>query len=86
MPPSSPSPDPISDRIMSLFTTIDRPGILVIMSTLLIKFYRTATKKNSSIPFRIRIFLFLSYSFKIETINTFIVSISISSLENITRL
>ena len=35
MPPGSPSADPISDRIMSLFTTIYRPGILVIMSTLL---------------------------------------------------
>ena len=29
-------------------------------------------QKNSSNPFRIRIFLFLSYSFGIETINTFI--------------
>ena len=29
-------------------------------------------QKNSSNPFRIRIFLFLSYSFRIETINTFI--------------
>ena len=35
---------------------------------------------NSSNPFRIRIFLFLSYSFRIETINTFIHSCS--SLEN----
>ena len=37
-------------------------------------------QKNSSNPFRIRIFLFLSYSFGIETINTFIHSCS--SLEN----
>ena len=40
-------------------------------------------QKNSSNPFRIRIFLFLSYSFGIETINTFIQSRS--SLENHTR-
>ena len=32
-------------------------------------------QKNSSNPFRIRIFLFLSYSFGIETINTFIHSV-----------
>ena len=31
--------------------------------------------KNPSNPFRIRIFLFLSYSFRIETINTFIHSV-----------
>ena len=40
-------------------------------------------QKNSSNPFRIRIFLFLSYSFGIETVNTFIHSRS--SLENHTR-
>ena len=40
-------------------------------------------QKNSPNPFRIRIFLFLSYSFGIETINTFIHSRS--SLENHTR-
>ena len=43
---------------------------------------RAQTKKYSN-PFRIRIFLFLSYSFGIETINTFIRSRS--SLENHTR-
>ena len=32
-------------------------------------------QKNSSSPFQIRIFLFLSYSFGIETINTFIHSV-----------
>ena len=37
-------------------------------------------QKNSSNTFRIRIFLFLSYSFRIETINTFIHSRS--SFEN----
>ena len=40
-------------------------------------------KKSSSNSFRIRIFLFLSYSFGIETINTFIHSCS--SLENHSR-
>ena len=40
-------------------------------------------QKNSSNPFRIRIFLFLSYSFGIETINTFIRSLR--SLENYIR-
>ena len=40
-------------------------------------------QKNSSNPFRIRIFLFLSYSFGIETINTFIHSHS--SRENHAR-
>ena len=40
-------------------------------------------QKNSANPLRIRIFLFLSYSFGIETINTFIHSGS--SLENNTR-
>ena len=40
-------------------------------------------QNNSSNPFRIRIFLFLSYSFGIETINTFIRSRS--SFENHTR-
>ena len=32
-------------------------------------------RKNYSIPFRIRIFLFLSFSFGIEMINTFILSV-----------
>ena len=40
-------------------------------------------QKNSSNPFRIGIFLFLSYSFGIETIHTFMNSRS--SLENHTR-
>ena len=45
---------------------------------------RLERKQNiSSNPFRIRIFLFLSYSFGIKTINTFIHSRS--SLENTTR-
>ena len=46
-------------------------------------FDQSAKQKNSSSPFRIRMFLFLSYSFGIETINTFIDCRS--SLENHTR-
>ena len=41
-------------------------------------------QKNSLNPFRVRILLFLSYSFGIETMNTFIHSCS--SLKNHTRL
>ena len=48
-----------------------------------ITWIRVQTKKNTSNPFRIRIFLFLSGSFGIETINTFIHSRS--SLKNHTR-
>ena len=44
---------------------------------------RTATKTIPQIPFRIRIFLFFSYSFGIKTINTFIHYRN--SLENHTR-
>ena len=36
---------------------------------------RQSASKNYSNPFRIRIFLFLAYSFGIETINTFIHSV-----------
>ena len=45
--------------------------------------YIWAQTKNSSNTFRIRIFYFPSYSFRIETINTFMHSCS--SLENHTR-
>ena len=55
-----------------------RPGRYVIITLI-----RAQNKKNSSSPFRIRMFLFLSYSFGIETINTFINCRS--SLENHTR-
>ena len=55
-----------------------RPGRYVIITLI-----RAQNKKNSSSPFRIRMFLFLSYSFGIETINTFIDCRS--SLENHTR-
>ena len=88
VPPGSPNPDPIqtlkcyfphpfSDQTSKIHThfqtwPLGRNYYLV----------RAQTKKYSN-PFRIRIFLFLSYSFGIETINTFIQSRS--SLENHTR-
>ena len=58
-----------------------RPGLSAETILSLLRLERK--QKNSSNPFRIRIFLFLSYSFGIETINTFIHSRS--SLENHTR-
>ena len=58
-----------------------RPGLQAEIMLSLLRLERKQT--NSSNPFRIRIFLFLSYSFGIETINTFIHSRS--SLENHTR-
>ena len=79
MPPGSPNPDPISDQKNVIFHTRfqTRPEIMLSLFTLERK------QKNSSNPFRTRISLFLSYSFEIETINTFIHSRS--SLENYTR-
>ena len=53
-----------------------------IMSLSLLRLERK--QKNSSNPFRIRILLFLSYSFAIETMNTFIHSCN--SLKNYIRL
>ena len=72
-------PYPFSDqasRIHTRFQTwpVDRNYIIITLTR--------AQKKNSS-PFRIRMFLFLSYSFGIERINTFINCRS--SLENHTR-
>ena len=55
-----------------------RPGLYAEIMLSLLRLKRK--QKNSSNPFRIRIFLLLSYSFRIETINTFIYSHS--SLEN----
>ena len=55
-----------------------RPGLKADIMLSLLRLERKQT--NSSKSFRIRIFLFLSYSFEIETINTFIHSRS--SLEN----
>ena len=78
VPPGSPNPDPISDQKMSFSVPVFRPGLWAkIMISL------ELTKKNPSNPFLICIFLFLSYLFGIETINTFMHSCSF--LENHTR-
>ena len=58
-----------------------RPGLLAEIVSLLLRLERK--QKNSSNPLRIHIFLFLSYSFGIAMINTFIHSRS--SLESYTR-
>ena len=58
-----------------------RPGLLAETILSLLRLERK--QKNSSNPFRILIFFFLSYSFGIETIKTFIQSRS--SLKNHTR-
>ena len=84
--PGSPNPDPISDQKNVIFHTrfqtrplkfipVFRPGLK------LLKLERK--QNNSSNAFGIRIFLFRSYSFGIETITTLVRSRS--SLENHTR-
>ena len=91
--PSSPNPDPISDQKNAIFHThfqtrpvksipVFRPGL---WAEFMLSFLRLERRqKNSSNPFRIRIFSFiLSYSFGTETIKTFIQSRS--SLKNHTR-
>ena len=71
-------PNPFSDQASKLHTRFQTWA--EIMSSLL---SLERKQKNSSNPFRIRIFLFLSYSFGIEAINTFIRSLR--SLENYIR-
>ena len=82
-----PDADPISDLKMSFFTPVFRPGLQNpypfsdLASKKLCRHYLDwNTNKNN---FSIYTFLFLSYSFGIERINTFIHSRS--SLENDTR-
>ena len=70
VPPGSPNPDLISDQKMSFSTTVFRSGLQAEIMSSLLRLERK--QKNSSNPFRIRIFLFRSYSFGIETISTFI--------------
>ena len=79
MPPGSPNPDPISDQKMSFSTPVFRPDLYAeIMSSLLELEHKQKIFSNA-----FRIFLFPSYLFGIETINTFICYRS--SLENQTR-
>ena len=71
VPPGFPNPDPISDQKMPFFTAVFRPGLQEIISSIL----RLEQQRKRSLklnPFRFRIFLFLSYSFGIDTINTFV--------------
>ena len=55
---------------MQFSTPVFRPGLLAEIILSLLRLERK--QKNSSNPFRIHMFLFLSYSFGIEAINTFI--------------
>ena len=84
MPPGSSDPDPISDQknviLHTRFQTrtlksipIFRPGLEAEIMLSLLRLERK--QKNYSNPFRIIIFFFFSYSFGIETINTFIHSV-----------
>ena len=81
VPPGFPNPDPISDQKMSFSTPIFRPDLQAEIMSSLLRLDRK--QKNSSTLFRIRIVFLLSYSFGIETINTFIHSRC--SLENHTQ-
>ena len=83
--PGSPNPDPISDQKMSFSTPVfrNRPLKFIPVFRPGLKLLKLERKQNSSNAFRIRKFLFRSYSFGIETITTFIRSLS--SLENHTR-
>ena len=58
------STDPISDQNVSFSTPVFRPGLWAEIISQLPRLERT--QKNSSNPFRIRIFLFLSYLFGID--------------------
>ena len=73
-------PLPFSDQTSKIHTRF-RPGCQAEMMLSLLRL--ECRQKNYSIPFRIRLFLFLSYSFGIETVNTFIHSRS--SLKNHTQ-
>ena len=90
VPPGSPNPDPISDLKMEFSTPVFRLDLIhtPFQTWPLGRNYVIITKiiaqtKNSSNALRIRIFLFVSYAFGIEMINTFIHSRS--SLNNHTR-
>ena len=74
VPPGSPNPVPISDQKMSF----SHPfwDLASKIHTPFQTFSDLAFKKLCQNPFRILIFLFLSYSFGVETINTFLHSCS----------
>ena len=88
VPPGSPNLDPITDQKWSFSKPIFRPDLWnphdpAFRQKLCHNYLDKSTKKISSNAFHIRIFLFLSYSFGIETINTF--KGFLSFLENHTR-
>ena len=66
VPPDSLNPYPISDQKSKFSVPVFRPGLQAENMLSLLRSGRKQT--NSSNPFRIRIFLFFSYSFGIETI------------------
>ena len=70
----SPNPDPTSDQKKSFFHTRFQTWPLG-RNYVIITYIRAQTKKISSNAFRIRLFLFLSNSFGLGTINTFIRSV-----------
>ena len=91
VPPGSPNLDPITDQQQSFSKPIFRPDLqnphlfsdLGFRQKLCHNYLDKSAKKIASNAFHIRIFLFLSYSFGIETINTF--KGFLSFLENHTR-
>ena len=89
MPPASSSPDfrPKNVIFLTRFQTrplksipVFRPGLYAEIMLSLLRLERK--QKNSSNPFRIRIFLFLSYPFGTETINTFIAGFQCHAIQN----
>ena len=74
-------PHPFSDQTSKIPIPVFRPGLEAEIMSSLLRLERK--QKKYSNPCRIRIFFFLSYSFRIETIKTFIQSRS--SLKNHTR-
>ena len=74
-------PNPFSDQTSKIHIPVSKP---VLQAEIMLALLSLERKQNySSNPIRIRKFLFLSYSFGIETINTFIPFRS--SLDNHTR-
>ena len=71
MPPCSPNPDLVSDQKMS-FSRSHPFSDLAFRQTLCHNYLDQSANKNFFKCIRIRIFLFLSYSFGNETINKFI--------------
>ena len=71
VPPGSPNPDPISDQkiVRSISTPVFRTGVRRKIMLSLPRLERNKTIYKN--PFRIRTLLFSSYSFEIETTNTF---------------